>query len=152
MKRYAFAVVLCLPLAVAGCRMDRAAAQSQLGIRDRIGRRLADGAEKKAETREISGIKVSIWRPKDSGKAPLVIFSHGFHGSSTQSTFLMKALADHGYLVIAPNHKDARGGSGASMRPETAFENPGAWSDATYKDRAEDITRLLRALKTDPAW
>src|SRR6185369_13906011 len=27
-----------------------------------------------------------------------------------------------------------------------------AWSDATYKDRADDIRSLLSALKADPGW
>jgi len=36
--------------------------------------------------------------------APLIIFSHGSGGVSWQSTFLMEALASHGFVVAAPNH------------------------------------------------
>lgn len=134
------------------------------GGRDRIGslgeRRLQGRRSERdrgAEELHIAGLHVSVWRPAHAhtGRAPLVIFSHGFHGMSTQSTFLMKALADHGYLVIAPDHRDAwrlPPAPGFSWRPEAAFVKPEAWSDATYKDRAGDITSLLHAMKRDPAW
>ena len=66
-------------------------------------------ASVRTESATIGGVKVSVWRPpaRRTAPAPLVVFSHGFGGSSTQSTFLMKALAGAGYLVVAPNHKDA---------------------------------------------
>jgi predicted dienelactone hydrolase len=107
-----------------------------------------------AETVEIAGRRVSVWRPPARNvRAPLVIFSHGFHGSSTQSVFLLKALAAAGYLVLAPNHKDALGGNAGSIqRPEVAFRHPESWTDATYRDRAEDITDLLKALKSGDPW
>jgi len=56
----------------------------------------------KDEEIEIAGLRVSVWQPSREATVPvpLVIFSHGFHGTSTQSTFLMKALADNGYLVV----------------------------------------------------
>ena len=103
---------------------------------------------------KIAGIDVTVWRPQGRAAAPLVIFSHGFHGSSRQSVFLMKALAEHGYLVIAPNHRDAmrRGGTAGSIRPEEGFAKVDAWNDSTYKDRADDIRSLIAALKRDPAW
>lgn len=36
--------------------------------------------------------------------APLLIFSHGYHAISTQSSALMEALASHGFVVAAPTH------------------------------------------------
>jgi len=106
---------------------------------------------------QIADLAVSIWRPSPETNKPfpLVIFSHGFHGSSTQSKFLMKALADVGYLVIAPNHKDAlrRGGQlGGNFMPEVSFAKPEEWTDAIYRDRRDDIKRLIKALKTDTTW
>jgi predicted dienelactone hydrolase len=106
---------------------------------------------------QIADLAVSIWRPSPETKKPLplVIFSHGFHGSSTQSKFLMKALADAGYLVIAPNHKDAlrRGGQmNGTFKPEVSFAKPEEWTDASYRDRGDDIKRLIKALKTDQTW
>lgn len=69
----------------------------------------------------------------------------------------MKALAEHGYFVVAPDHKDAvRKGagplSGFSAGPEQGFRDAGAWSDNTYRDRASDIAGLLTALKKDTQW
>jgi len=104
---------------------------------------------------QIGGLDVSVWKPAVTGPAPLVIFSHGFHGSSRQSVFLMKALAAHGYFVIAPNHKDSiRPGAGltGSLKPEQSFGDVAAWSDATFRDRADDIRSLIMSLKADPAW
>jgi predicted dienelactone hydrolase len=116
----------------------------------------ASGA-KSGEALEIAGLKVNVWRSTGDrpGTVPLVIFSHGFHGSSTQSKFLMAALADDGYLVIAPNHRDAvRAGKmdEFSFRPDVGFGKPDDWSDDTYRDRASDIQSLLVALKNDPKW
>src|SRR5579871_1639104 len=107
----------------------------------------------RTENAEIAGLKVALWYPASYGTAPvpLVIFSHGLHGSNMQSTFLMKALAGAGYLVVAPNHKDAGFGRSMSKKPEANFVKPETWSDSTYRDRANDIIVLLRALKQDPA-
>lgn len=56
---------------------------------------------------KVVGLDVAVWQPQGSGPFPLVVFSHGFHGRNTQSEFLMHALAKAGYLVVAPNHRDA---------------------------------------------
>ncbi len=109
-----------------------------------------------AEAAEIGGSRVSVWRPSSSasGPAPLVVFSHGFHGASTQSSFLMRALAADGYLVIAPNHRDAIAGGLARLLepPEAGFGRPFTWSESTYRDRADDIRSLVEALKADERW
>ena len=39
-----------------------------------------------------------------NGKFPVVLFSHGFGGFRTQSTFLTSYLASQGMIVIAPDH------------------------------------------------
>jgi dienelactone hydrolase len=39
-----------------------------------------------------------------SGKFPVVLFSHGFGGFRSQSTFLTAHLASRGMIVIAPDH------------------------------------------------
>ena len=66
----------------------------------------------------------------------------------------MEALAQAGYLVVAPNHRDARcgtarqTGSGAPLpnTPEQPFRNSAAWTDKTYRDRAEDLRLVLDAV------
>jgi len=113
------------------------------------GRNQSDSAEKI----NMAGLNVAVWQPANNSKpAPLVIFSHGFHGMNTQSIFLMKALASDGYLVMAPNHRDAMMGGGGEFKPEVSFKNASAWSDRTYRQRGDDIAKLLQFLHNDPAW
>jgi len=105
---------------------------------------------------DIAGLKVSVWRPKQphQSRVPLIIFSHGFHGSSTQSTFLTQALAEEGYLVMAPNHGDSLKGGVCKVfiLPEVAFSHSDKWNDSTYRDRANDINHLITALENDRQW
>jgi predicted dienelactone hydrolase len=105
------------------------------------------------ETQKIAGLDVAIWRPSQStGAAPLIVFSHGFTGCNTQSAFLMEAMADAGYLVLAPNHKDAKCGRLPIGKPEEGFGRPGAWTASTYDDRRDDIMALVDALRRDRQW
>jgi len=116
------------------------------------------GAARAGETDiALAGLAVTVWDAPQTQAGPLppVIFSHGFHGCATQSRFLMRALAQAGYLVFAPNHRDAicHGGGGSWLDwPEAPFDRPVAWTDASYRDRAEDIRRLVAALHADAAW
>lgn len=105
----------------------------------------------------VAGRDVALWKP--SGVAPpngfpVILFSHGYTGCNTQSVFLMMALARAGYLVLAPNHKDATCGSAKgswypgkmlSERPQEPFRDVSAWNDTTYKDRYDDIESVLNA-------
>jgi predicted dienelactone hydrolase len=105
----------------------------------------------------IAGLAVTIWSPDPPQRAalPVVIFSHGFHGCATQSRFLMRAFADAGYLVFAPNHRDATcdGGSARWLdRPAVPFARPDLWSASSFRDRADDIVHLLAALRADRDW
>jgi predicted dienelactone hydrolase len=102
----------------------------------------------------LDGLRVAVWMsdPTAAGRRPLIIFSHGFHGCATQSRFLMEALARHGYAVFAPNHRDATCAGGHEQwtdPPEATFFRPDQWTEATWRDRAEDIRRLLEALGRD---
>jgi predicted dienelactone hydrolase len=101
---------------------------------------------------QLAGLNVAVWKPSQSGPAPLIVFSHGYHGCNTQSTSLMTTLANAGYLVVAPNHKDAICEGGGLQRPEEPFQNPGAWNDATYAERRDDVVRLMDALRTNNEW
>lgn len=104
------------------------------------------------ERRTLDGREAAIWKSPFSGKAPLVLFSHGFGGCETQSSFLMKQLAEAGYYVVAVRHRDASCASGAPLGgPQQPFERPELWSAATYADRRDDMVAALAALKADPA-
>jgi len=107
-----------------------------------------------AEHVTLTGRDVAVWKPTraaDASGYPLIVFSHGFTGSNTQTKFLMQALAQAGYLVVAPNHKDACCGSGrhfgnGGRKPEIPFHDAGRWTDTTYRDRRDDIEAVLNAV------
>jgi predicted dienelactone hydrolase len=104
---------------------------------------------------EIAGLHVTVWSVDDGNqvKKPVIIFSHGLHGCSTQSRFLMRAFARAGYLVFAPNHADAScNGDTASQTEPTAWPlgQPERWTTASYRDRADDLRRLIAAIGEDP--
>lgn len=103
----------------------------------------------------LGGVRAVVWRPRDPGPHPLLIFSHGFHGNARQSTFLTTALADHGWLVVAPEHADSTtAGQLAStgLRPEIPFLRSEDWTDRTHRGRHDDIAAIVNALKDDPTW
>jgi predicted dienelactone hydrolase len=105
-------------------------------------------------TLTIAGMNVAVWTPPKTipGPWPVILFSHGFHGCNTQSTFLTQGLAENGYAVFAPNHRDASCGNLRVLLqgPVEPFAKPDEWTDATYADRRQDIENLIDALKADP--
>ena len=87
---------------------------------------LSGAAEAEETAVVLAGMNVAVWSEETPtlAKEPVIIFSHGFHGCATQSRFLMEAFASHGYLVFAPNHRDATCDSGTAKLiagPEVAF-------------------------------
>jgi predicted dienelactone hydrolase len=92
----------------------------------------------------------------DCGVYPLVVYSHGFGGCGTVSVFFTEALARAGYIVVAPDHKDAKCKVDQPLtgsfvqRAEEPFRQPEKWSPANYQDRADDIRRILDELPRDP--
>jgi predicted dienelactone hydrolase len=104
-------------------------------------------------TTRIGGIDVVVWTPSAVEDKPLavVLFSHALLMCPTQSRYLTSALADAGYLVIAPRHADSSCApfawpslSRMSLKP--AF----LWSDEDYRDRADDIRSVIDGLREDP--
>ncbi|HUI16718.1 MAG TPA: alpha/beta fold hydrolase [Alphaproteobacteria bacterium] len=107
------------------------------------------------ETVSLAGLTVTVWPPErtEGGKAPLILFSHGYNGCAAQSGFLMSAFARAGYAVFAPSHRDNLCVAGTKAPPpEAPFGKPEMWSEATYRDRADDLRHLLAALETDARW
>ena len=110
------------------------------------------------ETTTLDGVAVDVWTREgvpqsgDPVREPVIVFSHGFHGCATQSRFLMEAFASAGYFVVAPNHRDAscRGGlKRLADRLRDAFQRPASWTDESFRDRADDIRRVIAALEND---
>ncbi len=48
----------------------------------------------------------SVYKPSLSARYPLLVYSHGFWGCATASTYLTQYIASQGYIVIAPEHED----------------------------------------------
>jgi dienelactone hydrolase len=112
-------------------------------------------APKKMETATIAGLTVAVWMPPDATPRPLpvILFSHGWRGCNTQSSFLMRALAAAGYVVLAPNHRDAACSKLAQARgPEELFVRPNLWTDHTYEDRRTDLAALIDTMRKQVPW
>ena len=93
-----------------------------------------------------------------AARFPLVLFSHGFAGCNEQAVYITAEIARHGYVVAAPNHRDAickaPGLHGlpvpaGSDRP--SFLLPRQWSSASWRGRMLDLRETLRLVQTDPA-
>lgn len=61
--------------------------------------------------------------PSD-GPLPLVVFSHGHQGFAENSSFLMRHLASHGWLVAAPDHTGNTTFDGPDRTTEIYWERP----------------------------
>ena len=105
-------------------------------------------------TVQLADINVTVWseRIDDVHDQPVLIFSHGFHACATQSRFLMEALASAGYLILAPNHRDATCNGGHAhwlQQPQIGFWKPDNWNDTTFEDRGEDVRHVEEAALGD---
>ncbi len=107
---------------------------------------------------EIAGRRVDIWKPAGvlpTEGYPVVLFSPGFASCGRQSVALTEGLSHAGYLVLAPDHRDAACGPSregrhfeklSSVWSQKPFLRPESWSDATYRDRRDDLEAILDAV------
>ncbi|HEY2345844.1 MAG TPA: dienelactone hydrolase family protein [Xanthomonadaceae bacterium] len=162
-------IVLSL-LALAWCGGARAACEGMYPVGYRT-LSLADGRE------------VSVWYPATRASAstphagapnrgehadspvatcaarwPLVLFSHGLAGCNEQAVFITEEIARHGYVVAAPNHRDAIcgvvlerkfPGRPGSTRPP--FLQPQRWTADAWRERMLDLRETLRLVQGDAA-
>ena len=95
--------------------------------------------------------------PAGCDRFPAVLFAHGFNGCGIQSVFLTEELARRGYIVVAPDYRDAMcssSGSGGGNLPSinpAPFQDPARWTDQTYLDRRDDSRRALDWVFADAA-
>ncbi len=86
---------------------------------------------------------------------PLVLFSHEFGGCALQSIFITEELARHGYVVAAPDHRDAGCPIGSDnlwpLSSNKWFLAPHLWSDDSAVDRLDDLRAVIRLVGQDPA-
>lgn len=113
------------------------------------------------------GREVAVWYPaaRDGVGAapadcparwPLVLFSHGVAGCNEQAIYITREVARHGYMVAAPNHRDAICGVVLSRRfaprdREPSFLSPQAWTSAAWRGRMLDLRETLRVVTDDPS-
>ena len=103
----------------------------------------------------IGKVDVVVWTPSAGSHYPLpvLLFSHALYMCPTQSRYLTSALADAGYLVIAPRHADSS--CSFSVTPSLSRMSGKFsmfWTDDDYRDRADDIRAVVAALPSDPVY
>lgn len=101
----------------------------------------------------LGGRRVVVWQPPKTarGPQPVVIFSHGLGGCPTQSRFMTEGLAERGYWVFAPFHRDAGcGKKGPVARSPIPFDEPSRWNSGTFAGRVDDIDAVVAALSAAP--
>jgi predicted dienelactone hydrolase len=119
----------------------------------------APALAQKGDLTTDQGLSYHAWLPRDFAShhhdVPLILFSHGFGGCAQQSRTLTQALADHGYAVLAPNHKDHAcerhttgmlGGMWSMMTghgPDVSFGDDEKWNATTEVSRRDDMQALL---------
>jgi predicted dienelactone hydrolase len=94
-------------------------------------------------------LHVRIFYPKDAGKYPVIVFSHGAGGSQTCCDGLTRHWASYGYVTIQPTHEDSavqrRNQGEENIRfiqaVRDALKKPALW-----ESRPQDISYVLDAL------
>jgi predicted dienelactone hydrolase len=100
---------------------------------------------------EVAGLDVAVWKPAGGARSyPLVLFSHGFGGCKTQSTYLMRALADDGMLVVAPDHRDKGDDCPAGVPEDLPPDLLQSWGPSFADYRRDDLRKLRAALPAEP--
>ena len=95
--------------------------------------------------------------PAACGRAPLLLFSHGWGGCALQSIFLTEELARHGYVVAAPDHADAVCRIGAEaldlsrLRIDRSFFDPASWNERSEIGRLQDLRAAIAKVAADVA-
>ena len=105
----------------------------------------------KEETVVVGGVDAVTWASPQpfAQPQPVVVFSHAMHMCPTQSRYLMRALADAGYLVVAPRHADSNCRLSVPDLFRQGFKPSMFWSDEDFRDRADDVRRIVAALPND---
>lgn len=75
----------------------------------------------KDEARDKELAVVAVF-PEAAGKYPVILFSHGAGSSNDRSLTLPNYWASHGFVVLVPNHSDARQSRGGRMNADQMFE------------------------------
>jgi len=60
------------------------------------------------QARAEAALPIRVTFPKEPGRYPVIIFSHGMLGSRDNYQPLIRHWASHGYVCIQPSHEDSR--------------------------------------------
>jgi predicted dienelactone hydrolase len=102
------------------------------------------------EAIDVGGLRAVVWfDPAGEERRPVVVFSHGMYMCPTQSRYLMHALADAGYFVVAPRHADSNCAWSLPAWSRAGFKPSAMWTETDYRDRADDIRHLVTTLRTE---
>jgi hypothetical protein len=80
---------------------------------------------------------VRVVYPKGEGPWPLIVFSHGMFSSNDMYMRILDHWASHGYVIVAPNHIDAKGGFQPRQNEDV---------EILARSRASDLTLLMDSL------
>jgi predicted dienelactone hydrolase len=124
---------------------------------DGNGYRLATGPHPVTEIEDLvlhdvkrnKDVHIRVFYPSDSGKYPVIIFSHGAGGSQNCCDSLTRHWATYGYVTIQPTHDDSaverrNGGEekiSFAKAVREALKNPDLW-----RNRPLDISYLVDVL------
>jgi len=91
----------------------------------------------------------------DCPGTPLLLFSHGLGGCGVQSVYVTESLARRGYVVAAPDHRDAslcaieRARANREGVAQPSFLEPEKWTDRTHLDRRNDLLAAIEVVTAD---
>jgi predicted dienelactone hydrolase len=147
MKKGLYLLLLCLWFASSAPADGQAPSGAEGGA-------IATDAAVDEQSLSLGGVDVIVWssRSESSTTQPVVVFSHGIGLCPTQARFLTQALANAGYLVVAPKHSDSSCADREPSLPDPtrmALKPALMWSDRDYRDRADDVRNVVAALKSD---
>jgi predicted dienelactone hydrolase len=94
-------------------------------------------------------VHVRVFYPNDSGKYPVIVFSHGAGGSQTCCDGLTRHWASYGYVTIQPTHDDSavqRRNQGQENIPFQQVIRDALKKPALWESRPLDISYVLDAL------
>lgn len=89
-------------------------------------------------------LELRVTWPQDSGSHPLLIFSHGFRGSMDSYDPLVNYWAEHGFVVIQPNHADSLQYVPKNERLQALLPRPGSF--ANWSERPQEISLIIDRL------
>ena len=100
------------------------------------------------DARRDKDLQLRITYPKEGDACPLIIWSHGAHGSKDHYQPIIKHWASHGYIVIQPTHSDSFALGVKPGDPATFRDWPSRPADISFViDSLNEIETKTTALK-----